>query len=307
MKMGQQVHHDDCRTVLQTMATASIDAVVTSPPYNLGKKYSVHDDNMPEWEYLKFMGDVAHELRRVLKPAGHVFLNVGWNSKAPWRSIDVASTYRKHFELQNVICWVKSLALDASTMPDNLATMAPMQAWLKEHGLPTKGSTARSLCEAMRTSLHERTFGHFPSLGAASVFLNPGWEDVWHLTPTGRSPVDRLAIGVPYVWADQPKRFGHGRDRHCRGNVWHIPYKTTQSRDDRFQHPSPYPRELVTMCLKLAALGPDAAVLDPFVGTGSTLLAAKAMGLRAIGIDVDPAYCDAAREQLRRQPDPCTV
>ena len=46
---------------------------------------------MPEAAYLAFMGDVAMELGRVMKPDGHVFLNVGWNSKHPWRSIDVAA------------------------------------------------------------------------------------------------------------------------------------------------------------------------------------------------------------------------
>jgi DNA modification methylase len=52
--------------------------------------------------------------------------------------------------------------------------------------------------------------------------------------------------------------------------------------------------------LKLAKLGPDAVVLDPFAGIGNTLLAAKEFGLSAIGIEIDPAYCAAAEEQLRQ-------
>jgi site-specific DNA-methyltransferase (adenine-specific) len=76
--------------------------------------------------------------------------------------------------------------------------------------------------------------------------------------------------------------------------------KTTQSREDRFHHPAPYPAELVTTCLKLAGLAPGALVLDPFAGTGATLLAAKTLGLDAIGIEIDPTYCAAAEEQLRR-------
>ena len=96
--VGQSIAKDvsirlgDCLTLLQVMPAASVDAVVTSPPYNLGKKYNVHNDTMPEAAYLAFMGDVARELRRVMKPHGHMFLNVGWNTKHPWRSIDVLLT-----------------------------------------------------------------------------------------------------------------------------------------------------------------------------------------------------------------------
>jgi len=85
---------------------------------------------------------------------------------------------------------------------------------------------------------------------------------------------------------------------HCRGNAWHIPYKTTQSRADRDFHPAAYPVVFVERCLKLAGLKQGSLVLDPFAGTGATLVAAKQLGLSAIGIEIDPAYCEAARRRL---------
>jgi site-specific DNA-methyltransferase (adenine-specific) len=201
----------DCLTVLQGMPEASVDCVVTSPPYNLGKPYSAYDDDMPEPAYLPAMGDVAKELRRVMKPESHVFLNMGWNTKHQWRSIDVALTYRPYFELQNMIAWIKSLAIDGTALPtEDLKTLPALKTWLDSVGLPTGGKDGiairRGLCEALRADLHERTIGHMPSLNSEH-FLNPGWEHVWHLTPTGRSPIDRQAIGVPYVHKDQPARF----------------------------------------------------------------------------------------------------
>jgi site-specific DNA-methyltransferase (adenine-specific) len=264
----------------------------------------LHNDDMPEAAFLSWQGNVARELRRVMKPLAHVFLNVGWNTKHPWRSIDVALAYRPYFELQNMVTWIKSLAIDGTALPTgDLKTLPALKAWLESVGLPTSGkggaAVRRGLCEALRTDLHERTIGHMPSLNS-ELFLNPGWEHVWHMTPTGRSPIDRQAIGVPYVWKDQPTRFGHGRDRHCRGDAWQLPYETIQSKEERFRHPTPYPVELALTCLKLAKLGPDALVLDPFMGTGATLLAAQQLGLSAIGIEIDPAYSAAAEEQLRR-------
>ena len=156
------IHQGDCLSVLQGMPTASVKGVVTSPPYNLGKKYSLHDDNMPEDIYLTFKGGVAKELRRVMKPDGHVFLNMGWNIKHPWRSIDVLLAYRPYFELQNAIAWIKSLAIDGTALPiDDLKTLPALKAWLESAGLPISGkdgvTTRRGLCEALRSDLHERT------------------------------------------------------------------------------------------------------------------------------------------------------
>jgi site-specific DNA-methyltransferase (adenine-specific) len=239
----------------------------------LGKPYGVHDDSMPEESYLSWQGVAAKESRRVLAPDGHLFLNVGWNAQHPWRSPDVANRYRAHFILQQRIAWVKSIALDGSTLPEEL-----------------------------RAAMHERQVGHFASLNS-DRYLNPVFEDVWHFSATGDSKIDRTApgVGVPYVWADQPARFGHHRQRHCRGNALHLPYKTVQSRADRDFHPAPYPVEFAEFFLRLAGLKPDDLVLDPFMGTGATLLAAQRLGLRAIGIDIDPAYCAAARRRLEEQ------
>jgi site-specific DNA-methyltransferase (adenine-specific) len=293
----------DCLTVLQTMPEASVKASVFSPPYNLKKKYSLYNDDIPDAAYLADMGNAAMELRRVTRPDGHVFLNMGWNTKHPWRSIDVLSCYRPYFELQNAVAWIKSLAIDGTALPaGDLKTLPALQGWVESVGLPTGGKEGaairRGLCEALRTDLHERTIGHMPSLNS-DFFLNPGWEHVWHLTPTGRSPIDRQAIGVPYVWKDQPARFGHGRPVHCRGSAWQLPYDTVQSNAERSNHPSTYPIELVLTCLRLAKLAPGDLVLDPYAGTGTTLVAAKMLGLSAIGIEIDPAYCDAAEERLR--------
>jgi site-specific DNA-methyltransferase (adenine-specific) len=264
--------NDDCLAYMRTMPPDCVFVVVTSPPYNLGKQYSVHNDSMPEDTYLDWQGEVAKEIARVLRPDGHLFLNIGADSKHPWRDIDVALRYRKHLTLQNRPGWIKSLALDASALRTD---------------------------PALHDTVHMRTFGHFVSLNS-DYFLNPCLEPIYHFTPAGRSPINRTAegVGVPYVFKDQPARFGHHRERHCRGTAWHVPYPTTQSRADRDHHPATFPVGLVELCLRLAAPRPNDLVLDPFAGTGSTLLAAQAMGLNVIGIEIDPAYCAAARRRL---------
>ena len=62
-------------------------------------------------------------------------------------------------------------------------------------------------------------------------------------------------------------------------------------------HPAPYPIELPRRCIKLFSYVDD-VVLDPFCGSGTTLIAAVNNGRRGIGIDVDKKYCELARKRI---------
>lgn len=62
-------------------------------------------------------------------------------------------------------------------------------------------------------------------------------------------------------------------------------------------HPAPFPVELPKRCIKLFSFVGD-TVLDPFMGSGTTLLAARALQRRAIGVEVEKTYCALARERL---------
>jgi site-specific DNA-methyltransferase (adenine-specific) len=112
----QRIIEGDCLAHMRTMPAQSIDCIVFSPPYNLGKRYSLHNDRMADAAYLDWQGEVAAEVARLLKPQGHLFLNVGWNSKHPERSIEVFLRYRAHLRLQNRITWIKSIAVVAVSM-----------------------------------------------------------------------------------------------------------------------------------------------------------------------------------------------
>ena len=115
-----------------------------------------------------------------------------------------------------------------------------------------------------------------------------------------RVPLDRLAVGVPFKDKSNIARWGHARDRRCAGDVWFIPYETIRSKSQRDHHPSPFPVALPERCIKLHGKE-DALVLDPFLGIGSTLIAAQHLGCRGIGIEIDKDYAEAAAWRLRER------
>jgi site-specific DNA-methyltransferase (adenine-specific) len=65
----------------------------------------------------------------------------------------------------------------------------------------------------------------------------------------------------------------------------------------RIGHPAPFPMELPRRCIKLFSYVDD-VVLDPFSGSGTTLLAAVQNNRRGVGLDVDEKYCELARKRV---------
>jgi DNA modification methylase len=77
-------------------------------------------------------------------------------------------------------------------------------------------------------------------------------------------------------------------------DVWHLPSESAR----RVGHPAPFPVELPEQLVELYTYVDD-LVLDPFMGSGSTLVAASRLGRRYVGYDLDPAYVALARERVR--------
>src|SRR5580700_7811814 len=72
-----QIYHNDCIEGMRALLDETVDIVVTSPPYNLGIKYSSYKDDQKREAYLAWCGQWAEEIKRVLKPEGSFFLNIG--------------------------------------------------------------------------------------------------------------------------------------------------------------------------------------------------------------------------------------
>ncbi len=145
-------------------------------------------------------------------------------------------------------------------------------------------------------SIGDDTMGHFKPINSAR-FLHRNHEHIFHLTLDGAVPLKRLAVGVPFKDKSNIARRGHAQDLRCRGDSWFIPYETVRSRAQKFDHPGTFPVMLPRMCMRLHGKA-HPVVLDPFMGTGTTLLAAAEEGGRGIGIDLDAGYVKVAKARL---------
>lgn len=92
-------------------------------------------------------------------------------------------------------------------------------------------------------------------------------------------------------------QFGHPKVWHDLGftTVWRIP-PTSQGVD----HPCPFPIEIPSRCIA-STTDPGDLILDPFMGSGTTLGAAKDLGRRAIGIEIEERYCEVAAKRMEQE------
>lgn len=249
--------------------TGSIDVVVTSPPYNLGTRYEAYDDTVPRKDYLDWMEEWASIVRKVLHDDGSLFLNIGSKPSDPTIPFEVLIRMQRHFHLQNVIHWIKSVAIqkeDVGSYPNISGNIG---------------------------------VGHFKPINSPR-YLNNCHEYIFHLTKRGDVKLDRLSIGVEYQDKSNITRWKtSGKDRRCRGNTWFVPYKTIQSRGNQRPHPATFPVKIPRMCIQLHGIERTNRVLDPFFGIGPSALACIELGVDFIGYEIDPTYFKEACQAIK--------
>jgi site-specific DNA-methyltransferase (adenine-specific) len=254
----------DCLKGMARLPDEHVDLVVTSPPYNLGIRYGKYSDRQDRQSYLKWCGQWAAQIRRVLKREGSFFLNIGSAPSNPMLPHEIVMEFRELFVLQNTIHWIKSITIENR-----------------------KGEIA--------------SHGHFKPI-SSKRFLNDCHEYVFHFTIDGKIDIDRLAIGVPYQDKSNIARWSHtrGSDLRCRGNTWFVPYETIQRREKERPHPATFPVALAENCIKLHGVSRVRTMLDPFLGIGNSAVAARRCDVKQfIGFEIDQTYLSEALRRLR--------
>ena len=258
----------DCLDGFKKIDAKTIDVIVTSPPYNIGKRYHTYHDIRPRGEYLDWMERVAQRSKTILKDTGSFFLNVGGKPSDLWIALDIAQRFRRHYVLQNTIHWVKSIAIP-------------------------KQDVGNYDC-----IIDDIAVGHYQPVNSRR-FLSNCHEFIFHFTKKGDVTVDQLAVGVKYQDKTNIGRWKTAdKDLRGRGNTWFIPYETIRNARS---HPTVFPMKLPEMCIKLHGIKKNMLVLDPFIGTGSTAFACQKLGVDFMGFEIDRTYVKIANKALSEQ------
>jgi DNA modification methylase len=286
----------DVRAKLADLPDDSVDCIVTSPPYfrlrNYGDVQQIGlEPNVDQWvDELRL---VANELHRVLKPSGSFWLNLG-------------DTYSRH---PDDGASPKSLVL----APERLATALVADGWI----LRNKVIWAKT--NPLPTSMRDR--------------LSCTWEVLYFFTKSPRYQFDLDAIRVPHqskargaprtpdrqapakqrAWAVPPEWRGPssgangGLDRlkasglpgnplgKNPGDVWSI-----GTAGYRGAHHAVFPTALAERPI-LATCPPGGVVLDPFMGSGTTAIAAEKNGRQWIGIELNPDFATQAMKRIEAE------
>jgi DNA modification methylase len=233
-----KIYCADCRA-MREVDDGSVQLIVTSPPYNVGKDYAQHRDAMELREYLVFLNDVWKECLRVLCPGGRLAVNIANTWRKPYLPLN-AYIARQLIDLgllmRGEIIWDKGPSVGIST------------AW---------GSFARASNPTLR-DVHEYILvfskesykleqTHGKESGIENLEFVEWTKSVW------RSPQEQIADSEKSLWRFDT--LSKKRDRNAP------------------DHPAPFPLDLPLRLILLYTNVGD-VVLDPFMGSGTTALAA---------------------------------
>ena len=266
------LYSGDAAEVLALLPKASVDCIVTSPPYYGQRDYGVRGqiglEDHPQ-QYIDRLITVFRAAKRVLKPSGSLWVNLGdtyWSGKGKSGGEDKKQKNRRFLRPQDrsgprPLCTPKQLLL----IPHRFAIAMQEEGWIvRNDNVWYKVNPTPDPVKDRSASVHEYVF---------------------HFVQQRRYYYDKQAVAVPSSNGDKPK---------APPSVWLIPTATNFKK-----HIAVFPERLVDLPIK-ATLPPNGTLLDPFCGSGTALEYAIARGQRrkAIGIDISKSALREAKSLL---------
>lgn len=256
----------DCIDVLKQIPDNKIKLVITDPPYNIGLKYNNYKDNK-KWDiYYKDLEERIIEIQRILSDDGSLYI-------------------------------INYPEINAKVLPIIEKTGLFFRRWLTWHYPSNMGHSNTNYTRTQRSILFfTKTKNNlFNKEDIVQPYKNPNVSKIKKLIENGkkgRTPYDALSIDDIKEIFNEDEVFNDYRSDFLNFNL----LKNT-ARDRELNHPCQLPLSLLKVFIK-ASSNKDDFVLDCYAGTFTTSAAAKQLGRKSIGIEIDNQYMEYGLERL---------
>jgi len=321
----------DAVAVLRDLPDSSVDFAMTSPPYWGKREYENGGIGLENdyRDFVKHLAAVFSELQRVLKPEGSFWLNLGdsYNGKGlvgiPWR-VAFELVDNQGWILRNSVIWNK-LKGGMDNSKDRLGNVHEnvfhfvKQAkgyYYNADAIRSKPRESKVVNGAIVSATgvsgvrYKRQIELSTALSDAEKYSAfSALEQMLADISAGRASDFRMIIRGQQraTHSDSEKVSGRAKELRDKGfyflkynpkgskpsDVWDIVPEDTQRRATHF---APYPVDLCYLPL-LATCPENGTVIDPFCGTGTTLIAARNLGRKSVGIDISRRYLELTQER----------
>ncbi len=266
MESMDAILQGDCEEILKDFPDNSVDLIFTSPPYADQRKRTyggIKPDKYVDWFLPK-----AEQFKRVLKPTGTFILNIKErvvNGERHTYVIELILRLREQGWL-----WTEEYM------------------WHKKNSYPGKWPNRfRDSWERLLQFNNQKKFNMYQE----AVMVPVGDWAKTRLAKLSETDRRRDESRVKSGFGKNVSNWV-GRDMVYPDNVLHMATECYNR-----NHSATFPVALPSWFIKLFTL-PGDVVLDPFLGSGTTAVAAKQLGRRYIGIDINPEYCEIAKERV---------
>lgn len=260
----------DAQLILKMFPENSIDMCITSPPFFNQRMYNLGDKEIGrEEDYNDYLNNLRHvfdQVKRVLKPKGTCWVNIGDKYKNGELYLIphnfVLEMWANDWKLFNEIIWHKPNVFVGSSPRRFTQDFEYLFAFAKEDGY-----------------YFEQQYEPYKTVYKSFEYNGRGKKD--YKSEGAQDPSDAKRSIL------RSMSRGIGRHKRC---VWSITHKSSK-------HTATFPRDLVKIPI-LAGCPPDGIVLDPFSGSGVALRVAMESGRNYVGIDLNPKSVEMALESV---------
>ncbi|MDR2440167.1 MAG: site-specific DNA-methyltransferase [Planctomycetaceae bacterium] len=258
------VYNGDCIEGMRELGAGSVDLAFADPPFNIGYKYDVYHDKLKDKEYWNWSKQWMKEVYRILKPDGTFWLAIGDEYAA---ELKIIATRKLNFICRS---WV---------------------IWYYTFGVHCKQKFTRSHTHLFHFVKNANQF----TFNDDAIRIPSARQLVYNdkrANPKGRLPDN--------TWILRPQELE--RELGSEKDTWLISRVCGTFKEREGWHGCQMPEAILERIITVSSC-PNEKVLDPFLGSGTTVVVAKKLGRQFLGFELSKEYWEQCQKRLKEIPE----